>query len=361
LTIEHVLPQTLTDAVRDTFARSLPEEADVAYEHDRLVHTIGNLTLTGYNSELSNHPFTTKRTMLAESGLRMNRAIASHKTWGAAEITQRGSDLAEKIIDLWPGPDETLAGTEAEEPTSFRRLVALIVAEIPAGRWTSYGEVALVAGSYPQPVAAVITSHHMQAAWRVLQAGGTVSPGFRWLDADRTEDPRDFLRSEGLSFGPDDHADVRQFISAEELARLTGLDVDRDRLQAPETRPLLAQRQRFFQRVRDLGEASETTIKSWPTASTEYAANISLGIPGTAIVLSLYSREPAAVFCAFYLRDNKASYQRLLSRRDEIEASVGAELEWQDSPGVKSNQVALRCEGIGATMSTQRNWLNGWF
>lgn len=345
LTIEHVLPQTLTDAVRDTFARSLPGEADVAYEHDRLVHTIGNLTLTGYNSELSNHPFTTKRTMLAESGLRMNRAIASHETWGAREITRRGSDLAEKIIDLWPGPDETLADTDGEEPTSFRRLVASIVAEIPAGRWTSYGEVALVAGSYPQPVAAVIASHHMQAAWRVLQAGGTVSPGFRWLDADRTEDPRDFLRAEGLSFGPDDRADVQQFISAEELAGLTGLDIDRNGLEAPGARPLLAQRQRFFQRVRDLGEASETTIKSWPTASTDYAVSISVGIPGTAILLSLYSREPAAVFCAFYLRDDKATYQRLLSHRDGIEGAVGAELDWQDSPGVKANQVAIRRDG----------------
>ena len=345
LTIEHVLPQTLTDAVRDTFARSLPEEADVAHEHDRLVHTIGNLTLTGYNSELSNHPFTTKRTMLAESGLRMNRAISSHETWGATEITRRSSDLAEKIIDLWPGPDETLADADEEEPTSFRRLVASIVAEIPAGRWTSYGDVALVAGSYAQPVAAVIASHHMQAAWRVLQAGGTISPGFRWLDAERTEDPRDFLRSEGLTFGPDDRADMQQFISAEELARLTGLDIDRDRLQAPGARPLLAQRQRFFERVRDLGEASETSIKSWPTASTEYAVSVSLGIPGTAILLSLYSREPAAVFCAFYLRDDEATYQRLLSHRDQIEGAVGAELDWQDSPGVKANQVALRRDG----------------
>jgi len=138
---------------------------------------------------------------------------------------------------------------------------------------------------------------------------------------------------------------MQQFISAEELARLTGLDIDRDRLQVPGARPLLAQRQRFFQRVRDLGEASETTIKSWPTASTDYAVNISLGIAGTAILLSLYSREPAAVFCAFYLRDDKATYQRLLSHRDEIERAVGAELDWQDSPGVKANQVALRRDG----------------
>jgi alkylated DNA nucleotide flippase Atl1 len=345
LTIEHVLPQTLTDAVRDTFALSLPVESDVAYEHDRLVHTIGNLTLTGYNSELSNHPFSKKRDMLAESGLRLNQAIAGHEAWGAPEIAERGSDLAEKIIALWPGPDESLTGDEVEEPTSLARLVAAIVAEIPAGRWTSYGDVALVAGSYPQPVAAVITSHPMQAAWRVLQIGGTISPAFRWLDSARTEDPHDVLISEGLTFGSDGRADAGQFIGAEELAELTGLDIDRDRLRMPGERPLLAQRQAFFQRVHDLGEASETTITSWPTASTKHAVDVRLGIAGTAIVLSLSSRKPEAVFCAFYIRDDKSTYARLHSRRKEIEAAVGAELEWVDAPGIKSNQVVLRQDG----------------
>ena len=87
LTIEHVLPQTLTDAVRTEFGATLPAEAEVAFEHERLVHTLGNLTLTGYNSELSNRPFSQKRTMLAESGVRMNQTIAEHPTWGASEIT----------------------------------------------------------------------------------------------------------------------------------------------------------------------------------------------------------------------------------------------------------------------------------
>jgi alkylated DNA nucleotide flippase Atl1 len=224
LTIEHVLPQTLSGAWREAFGLSLPEGSDVDREHDRLVHTIGNLTLTGYNSELSNRPFGEKKVMLAESGLRVNQGIAMHNAWGAAEISQRGLELAERIIELWPGPDETLMGAGAEEPSATRRVVASIVAEIPAGRWTSYGEVALVAGSYPQPIAAVIASTPMQAAWRVLQTGGTISPGFRWLEPRRTEDPRQFLESEGLTFGDDGRADMGQFVSAEELAELCGLE-----------------------------------------------------------------------------------------------------------------------------------------
>jgi len=345
LSIEHVLPQTLSGAAREAFALSLPEGSDVDREHERLLHTIGNLTLTGYNSELSNRPFGEKRRLLAESGLRMNQAIASHEAWGAAEIYERGSELAKRIIELWPGPDETLIGADAEEPSATRRLIASIVAEIPAGRWTSYGEIALVAGSYPQPVAAVISSTPMQAAWRVLQTGGTISPGFRWLEPHRTEDPREFLESEGLTFDDDGRADEGQFVSAEELAELSGLEVNRPRRPKSRTRPLLGQRKTFFQRVHDLGESLPTNIESWPNASTKYGMDVNVGIPGAIVSLQLSTRELAAVFCVLYIRDDKPLFSYLRDRRYEIETALGAELEWRDLPENKSSQIILRRDG----------------
>ncbi len=347
LTIEHVLPQTLSEAVRETFAASLPEGADITYEHERIVHTLGNLTLSGYNSELSNKGFDEKRQMLAASGLRMNQEIAEHESWAADQIAARGAALAHKIIALWPGPDESVVGTGAEEPSAMRSLVASIVAEIPAGRWTSYGEVALVAGSYPQPIAAAITNHPMQGAWRVLQTGGTISPGFRWLDPARSEDPREYLETEGLEFDGDGHAHPDQFIDARELATLVGLDVDDDRpaWRSSGPRPLLAQRKAFFQTVRDLGEATSTSIATWPNASTKYAIDVNIGVPGALVVLSLTSREPAAVFCSFYIRHDKALFARLLAHRQEIESGVGATLDWRDVPEHKSSQVFLGKDG----------------
>lgn len=345
LTIEHVLPQALTDAVRQEFATGITDDADVAAEHERIVHTLGNLTLTGYNSELSNRPFSAKRAMLAESGLRMNHEIAAHPAWSVPEISARGAALAEKIIELWPGPDEALAGA-GDEPSEARRLVASIVAEIPAGRWTSYGEVALVAGSYPQPVAALITTHPMQGAWRVLQTGGTISPGFRWLDPGRTDDPRAYLEAEGLEFDDDGRAAPDQFVDARELAELAGLEVgdQAPAWRATGTRPLLGQRRAFFQIVRDLGEAEETLITSWHRPTTQDTADVAAGVPGCSIALSLATREPS-VQCSFYVRDDKALFAELLGRRQEIEESVGATLEWRDNPEHKSCQAILRREG----------------
>ena len=346
LTIEHVLPQTLTDAVRQEFAAGLPEDADVTGEHERIVHTIGNLTLTGYNSELSNRPFTAKRVMLAESGLRMNQEIAASTAWGLEEIQARGAALAEKIIGLWPGPNEAFAGANDEEPSETRRLVASIVAEIPAGRWTSYGEVALVAGTYPQPVAAIITTYTMQGAWRVLQTGGTISPGFRWLDPERTEHPRAYLEAEGLTFDDDGRAAGEQFIDARELAALAGLDVDDESpaWRAAGATPLPTQRQAFFQTVRDLGESTGTLTTSWPKASTQDAVDVNIGVPGCAVVLSLVTREPA-VYCSFYIRNDKDLFAQLYANRQEIENALGATLEWRDIPEYKSSQAILRRDG----------------
>jgi len=163
--------------------------------------------------------------MLTESSLRMNHQIAAHATWSADEITERGSALAEKVIELWPGPNEALTARDDVQPSDFARLIASILAEIPAGRWTSYGEVARVASSYPQPVSQVIGTRPMRGAWRVLQTGGTISPGFRWLEPGRTDDPQAFLESEGLEFDADGHALAEQFMSGEELAELTNLEI----------------------------------------------------------------------------------------------------------------------------------------
>ena len=98
LTIEHVMPQTLTDAWRATLG------ADPDDEHRRYVHRLGNVTLTAYNSELSNAPFATKREKLAASNLEMNRAIAGHETWGPPQIAERGRALAARALAIWPGP-----------------------------------------------------------------------------------------------------------------------------------------------------------------------------------------------------------------------------------------------------------------
>ncbi len=95
LSIEHIMPQTLTD----WWVQHLGDEAEE--DHAVYVHTLGNLTLTGYNSELSNSSFPEKQKLLAESHLELNRYFRSCSKWTSEEIQHRAEALADRAIHIW--------------------------------------------------------------------------------------------------------------------------------------------------------------------------------------------------------------------------------------------------------------------
>jgi Protein of unknown function (DUF1524) len=70
------------------------------------LHRLGNLTLTGYNSTYSDHPFEEKKTTaggFAESSIRLNKFIREQNQWTPMEIEQRGELLADRSLKIWPG------------------------------------------------------------------------------------------------------------------------------------------------------------------------------------------------------------------------------------------------------------------
>jgi len=101
LTIEHIMPQSLTDEWKQALAASgkVPEEI-----HSTLRHTLGNLTVTAYNGKLSNSLFERKRQILQGSHLELNRTVSVSSQWGQDEILERADELTDKAIAIWPGP-----------------------------------------------------------------------------------------------------------------------------------------------------------------------------------------------------------------------------------------------------------------
>ena len=102
-TIEHILPQN--ENLSPTWQGELGENWQEI--QSRYLHTIGNLTLTGYNSELSDSPFLEKRNMeggFADSPLRLNRSLAKLHTWNEEEIKKRAITLAELAVKVWTMP-----------------------------------------------------------------------------------------------------------------------------------------------------------------------------------------------------------------------------------------------------------------
>jgi uncharacterized protein with ParB-like and HNH nuclease domain/predicted transport protein len=105
-TIEHIMPQN----------ENLSQEwrADLGPEWERIhatyLHTIGNLTLTGYNSEYSDKPFVEKRDMrggFKESPLRLNDGLGTQESWNEAAINERATRLADMAGSVWVRPDLT--------------------------------------------------------------------------------------------------------------------------------------------------------------------------------------------------------------------------------------------------------------
>lgn len=110
-TIEHILPQN--ENLSEQWKKELGPEWERIQK--TWLHTLGNLTLTGYNPELSDRPFAEKRDMkggFKESPLHLNRGLGSLEHWTEETIKDRAANLADRAVVVWAAPslaDDVLA------------------------------------------------------------------------------------------------------------------------------------------------------------------------------------------------------------------------------------------------------------
>lgn len=98
---EHILPQNENLSVewQDMLG------SDWLNVRSRWLHTIGNLTLTGYNSEYGDRPFLEKRDMhggFRESPLHLNKELGILARWNEDAIKERATKLAARAVQIWP-------------------------------------------------------------------------------------------------------------------------------------------------------------------------------------------------------------------------------------------------------------------
>jgi uncharacterized protein with ParB-like and HNH nuclease domain len=102
-TIEHILPQN------PNLSREWQEDLGPHWQEiqGKYLHTIGNLTLTGYNPEMSDRSFREKRDMdfgFAHSPLHLNAGLGQVEHWNTDEIEKRAQQLAEHARQIWRFP-----------------------------------------------------------------------------------------------------------------------------------------------------------------------------------------------------------------------------------------------------------------
>ena len=89
--------------------------------HETKLHTLGNLTLTGYNSEYSDRPFIEKRDMAGgfkESPLHLNERLGAIDAWDAAAIEHRANRLASVGVKVWAAPNLSADALDTYRPTT---------------------------------------------------------------------------------------------------------------------------------------------------------------------------------------------------------------------------------------------------
>lgn len=114
-TIEHILPQN--PDLSATWKQSIGK--DWQRVQQQWLHTLGNLTLTGYNAEYSDRPFNEKRDMAGgfkQSPLKVNAGLGQLDVWDEAAIQERAGRLANLALAVWAAPKLDAATLVSYQP-----------------------------------------------------------------------------------------------------------------------------------------------------------------------------------------------------------------------------------------------------
>lgn len=167
LTVEHILPQKLSAAWR----RDLLKAGDDIEVAETRRHCLGNLTLTGYNSELAQRPFGEKRVEYASSALEMNRKLAQASVWSVTEIDARSAELLEIALIHFARPALSPGSTVGEDGIERRSLEDVLLA-VPGDRFLSIETLSDVLARAASGLAGALEALPASLASRVLAAGG---------------------------------------------------------------------------------------------------------------------------------------------------------------------------------------------
>lgn len=205
--IEHVMPQTLTDEWRQHL---VDHGDDPLVVHSQLLHTLGNLTLSAYNTELSNRVFDRKQQMYSSSHFELNKALADSPSWTSKEILARADELADRIIRIWSGP--LSSGEGAPETTDWARVDAAI-AIIPADCTCTVAELAQLVPASPEALLARLRTRSAQRGLNhVLDDRGQPVGSVRVPDVEKQA--------------------IRRALTAYEMAQLMPFEFDDEELKA---------------------------------------------------------------------------------------------------------------------------------
>lgn len=360
--IEHIMPQHLTPA----WISELGEDYEEI--HNIWLHRLSNLTLTAYNSKYSNSPFLDKRDMphgFKDSGLRINQWIAQKERWGIDELEERGQYLRNRVTEIWTFPVSDYQPPEKQmDMVSLDEDVALTGrilskysfqgAEQPAASWVdmyqqvisslhAQNKAVLTKLAVSQDTAADLTLHFSTSEDTFSSCRQIDTNIFVWTGTD-TQYKINILRKLFALFGVEKSELVFYLRDEENAEAATG---SRHEI-----------RKRYWEYALPGIRAAfgnNGPFSNVNPVTNNYVSGF-IGIPGVCInCVSNFD----GVRVEFYLgmpakERNKAAFDYLFDRKEEIEADMGAALEWSRLDEYKASKIY--CSLADVDISRETDW-----
>jgi hypothetical protein len=101
------------------------------------LNTLGNLTLTAYNAELSNDSFTKKKQRLVNSHLELNRYFQDVNAWNRMAIEARSKILADLALTVWPyfGEEQVTPANVDNVTGRTPKVITILGQRFPVESW----------------------------------------------------------------------------------------------------------------------------------------------------------------------------------------------------------------------------------
>jgi hypothetical protein len=381
VSIEHVMPRTLGDGDSGASWRaSLGEDWEAL--HERLVHVLGNLTLTAANSVLGNKDFREKKVELKKSRFLLNRTVGEEAAWVPSVIERRSHDLAERLAAMWPRPARLpVRGKSASGKTSrtenkqtrVRYWESVIPAlatldfidELPQARTFALLGLPLTRKAFQYGLRPRFTKRRLSLL--LFVRGPHRERHFDLLHAERAEiesavgerllwrkdvpwsKATSVIELVGEGLDPNDVTTLERQKSwfVEGLNRFHEAFYDRCMKLAPgdvprKMTPTRQRRQQWWTRVLDeLSQSTDLFAGRQPPAETWIGAGS--GVRGVSYVLTVSKTRSTAELYIDLGRNSRDANKRLFDflrpRASEIEAAFGGTLEWDRLDQKRASRV----------------------
>jgi hypothetical protein len=141
LSIEHIMPQTLSDWWKSHL------RDDFLLDYELLIHNLGNLTLTAveYNSSNSNSDFETKKKQFLNSHVELNKYFKNINSWQRTDIEKRSAYMTEIALALWPyfGKQGTITSQSTKIKSKPPKTLIFLKKEYSVKSWRDVLETTL--------------------------------------------------------------------------------------------------------------------------------------------------------------------------------------------------------------------------